>query len=125
MQSSNVLVVGHPRPEGLDFGADFAPGFTEAREYLGRHQPAVLVFGPGQTGEFESFCQFALRHAPQSLWILSCERLPPSQIAHWNNAGKLHDLIEGFDDPELEGKLQSALEASGELLQRRKLVELF
>src|SRR4051812_39793589 len=114
MPSSNVLVIGHPRPRGLDIGAEFATGFKEARDYLVRHRPAVLVFGATRNGEFDGFCKYAMEQSPESLWIVSCDQLRPSELIHWNNSGRLHDLIENFEDPELESKLQSALEASGE-----------
>ncbi|NJL24838.1 MAG: hypothetical protein HC902_06500 [Calothrix sp. SM1_5_4] len=125
-QNSNVLVVGAAaKAVGDSFGADHVASFSEARSYLERARPAVLVFG-GTTGEeFEKFCHHVLEHSPHSLWIVAADRVPPSQLTHWRCFGRLHDIVDGFDDPELEGKLRSALEAFGEVLQSRKLVELF
>ncbi|MBX3023107.1 MAG: hypothetical protein KF799_15635 [Bdellovibrionales bacterium] len=125
MQSSNVLVIGHPRPEGLDIGAAFVPSFKEARDYLALHQPSVLVFGGGRKGDLEKFCAFATESAPASLWIVASEGVAPTALIEWTNAGRVHDLIDSFEDPELEAKLQSALEAGGEQAQRRQLVSLF
>lgn len=123
--SSGVLVVGHPYPGRMDFGADNVASFSEARSYLEKRVPSVLVFGYTKNGELDRFCNFLLDHAPDAVWILNCEDMPPAQIIHWNNFGKLHDVIDGFEDPQLISKVQSALEASGEKDQRQKLVELF
>lgn len=123
--SSGVLVVGHPRPERMDFGADSVASFAEAKNYLEKRVPSVLVFGFTKNGELDRFCNYLLDQAPDAVWILNCEGMPPAQIIHWNNFGKLHDVIDGYEDPELVSKVQSALEASGEKDQRQKLVELF
>src|SRR4051812_11002662 len=101
MQTSNVLVVGPARPKGKDFGADFVGTLTEARTYLEKHQPAVLVFGHSRNGEFDKFCEYALKNSPSSLWIVAAEGLPPSTLLHWNNVGQLHGLIDDFNDPDL------------------------
>lgn len=124
-QTSDVLIVGPPPSRRLDFGADTVKNFNEAKLYLEKRKPAVAVFGNPRGGGFDEFCEHALTHSPETLWILSTEGVAPSQLAHWNNHGRLFDLIDGFDDPELEAKLKGALEASGESEQRRQLVELF
>jgi signal transduction histidine kinase len=125
MENSNVLVVGPRGALGKDFGAAFVANFTEARRYLQTHKPAVLVFGSVRAAEFDKFCQFALEHSPDSLWIVACDRLSPSTLIKWNNNGRLHDLVENLEDSELEQKMQQALETAGSEAQRRKLVELF
>ncbi len=98
---------------------------AEAKEYLCQNRPSVILLGPSKDGDLENFCNFLLLHLPDAVWILNCEGLPPSQIIHWINFGKLHDVVQGFEDPDLVNKVQSALEAGGELAQRRKLMELF
>jgi signal transduction histidine kinase len=124
--SSNVLVIGPHRPRRMDFGADYVDSFAQAEGRLrGTHKPAVVVFGKGRGHELDKFCNFARTHAPDTLWIVDCEGLPPSQLMAWSNEGRLHGLIEGPDDPYLEDALKSALELSGERSQRRQLVELF
>ncbi|MGE3684123.1 MAG: nitrogen regulation protein NR(II) [Bdellovibrionales bacterium] len=124
-QTSGVLVIGTTRSEHLDFGADFLESFTEAKEYLRAKKPSVIVFrNILHAEELDDFCAHAMDTSPESLWILSCEQLSSAQILKWTSFGRLHDLIENFADPELEVKLQSALEASGELAQRRNLAEM-
>jgi signal transduction histidine kinase len=123
MSASNVLMVTPRRPTRADFGADFAASLREARDYLKAHAPAVLVFGADT--DFEDFCRFAAEQAPDCRWIVSCDGLPPTRLLECSNSGHLHDLIDDFDDPELERKLRSALESAGERIQKRELVELF
>lgn len=122
--SSGVLVVGHPRPERMDFGADSVSGLAEARVYLETRVPSVLVFGAGKDGELDGFCAHLMEHAPDAVWILNAEGVLPAQLIRWNNFGRLFDVIDGFEDPELVGKVQCALEASGEQSQKQKLIEL-
>jgi PAS domain-containing protein len=124
-QTSDVLIVGPPLSKQLDFGADTVKNFKEAKLYLEKRKPAVAVFGNPRGGGFEEFCEHAIRHSPETLWILASDGIQPSRLAHWNNHGRLFDIIDGFDDPELETKLKGALEAAGESAQRRQLVELF
>ncbi len=126
-QTSGVLIVGSSHNKLFDFGADYVKGFTEARTYLALKKPSVVVFGRGEkAGEkFEEFCNFALEHSPQTLWVFSGEGLKPSEMIHWTNYGRLHDIIENFEDPALEKILQRALESGGEEAQVAKLRELF
>ncbi len=124
-QTGGVLIVGDPAPKRNDFGAAVVRSFTDAKTYLQTHQPSVLVFGQTRANGFDEFCSFLLSKLPASLWIVACEGLPPSQIVKWNNIGRLHDLVENFEDPALEGKLKAAFEMLGEQVQKRKLVELF
>lgn len=126
MQNSNVLVIGNTCHQGLDFGADFVDSFDQAKEYLLRHQPSVLVFGVNPVcGDAEEFSRFALDASPDALWIVACEQTSPAQLMQWKNFGRLFDIIDNLQDHDLETKLQSALEASGESAQGRKLIELF
>lgn len=122
-QTSGVLIIGASKP--LDFGADSVKNFKEAKSYLTKNKPSVIVFGSQRGADLDEFCTHAAGESPDSLWILNTEGLPPSQIAHWNNFGRLHDIIENFEDTELETKLKSALEAAGETVQRRQLEKLF
>jgi two-component system, NtrC family, sensor kinase len=122
-KTSGVLIVGHA--DAHDFGADRVANYTEAKKYLRERKPSVVVFGQKSTDEFQEFCEFTANHSPQSLWLLESEGLDAAQIIKWNNSGRLYDLIENFSDPSFEEKLQGALEASGEAVQRQKLVEMF
>ncbi|NJM09619.1 MAG: HAMP domain-containing histidine kinase [Bdellovibrionaceae bacterium] len=124
-QTSGVLIVGSSLNKHFDFGADYVKDFAEAKKYLALKRPSVVVFGATRGTSMDEFCAFAFETSPQSLWIMACEGLKPSQIVHWNNLGRLYDVIEGFEDPQLEEILKSALEASGEETQNTKLVELF
>lgn len=126
MHASNVLVIGNTRSGPVDFGASQAPSFAEARSFLTRHRPAVLIFGPeGSTPEeFESFCEFAAERAADALWILAAAGIAPSGLLRWCNAGRVHDLIDDWNDPGLEQKTREALEAAGTGNQQRQLARL-
>lgn len=122
-QTSGVLVIGHPRPEKIDFGADAVKDFAAARNHIERHRPSIVVFGGA--GDVDEFCNFMLEHSPRSLWILACEGLKPPQIIKWNNGGRVVEMIDGMEDPELEAKLHLAMEAAGEQAQERQHVQMF
>lgn len=123
VQSSGVLIVGHFDRRGHEFGAHAVHDFREARTYIQRHLPSLLVFGLG--AQFEEFCKFALEHAPHALWILCGENISPAQIAHCNNFGRLFDVVDNLQDASLEPKLLAALEAAGDSQQKLKLAEMF
>lgn len=123
--SSSVLVVGHPHPERMDIGAAMAPDFATARKIAEAARPAIVVFGRTKQKEFLDFCRFLKDTAPDAQWILSSEGLKPQQIMDLANSGRLFELIDGFDDPTLNEKLQAALEAGGQRAQQKKLAEMF
>lgn len=124
-QTSGVLVVGPPRPLPIDFGADSVADFHEAEAYITRRKPSVIVFGDIRGGDLEGFCEYLSENSPRSLWILSCENIPPQQIIQLNNTGRVHELIEDLNDTDLELKLQSAFEAAGERAQTRQHFQMF
>lgn len=126
MPSSNVLVVGSPNPRGPDFGADFVPSFAAARAYLIAHRPAVLVFGAtNEPADFNEFCVYAANHVPDALWVLASEGLAAPALIHWNNQGRVHDLVDTLSDADLETKTRAAIEARDERSQKSQLVALF
>ncbi len=124
-QTADVLIVGSSNRKGHDFGADQAADFAAAKRYIKIRKPSVLVISGKQSKSFSQFCEWLMENSPESLWIVSCQDLPPSIIAHWNNFGRLHDIVDGFDDRELESKVRSALEAAGSQVQNRNLVKMF
>jgi signal transduction histidine kinase len=123
--TSGVLVVGNLQLIKSEFGADVVKDVREAETYLENKTPAVLLFATGHGRDFDDFCDLAMRLSPESLWIVSMDGLKPSQIIHGNNFGNLHDLVDDADDPTLEEKLKSALEARGNIAQNAKHIELF
>ena len=122
-QTSGVLMIGPLR--GGDFGADHVPDFTKAKAFLKEHKPSLIVFGHQSGENTDDFCKHLLEHSPQTLWIMSCEGMKPSQLVHWTNFGRVHELIEDFSDPTLEEKLRSGIEAAGTENQQNQLVEMF
>ncbi len=125
LSTSGILIIGHPNPESLEYGAATVSGFAAAKKVLSERQPSLLVFGGIDQRHFDSFCEWAQKNSPHSLWILTTEGLSPKQIIHWNNFGRVHDFVETLTDPQLETKIQSALEKIGESSQQKNLVEMF
>jgi two-component system NtrC family sensor kinase len=125
--TSGVLVVGHPRPERMDFGADSVANFKEARIYLETWTPSVLVFGRDtrDSRDLDRFCAQLLDRVPLAVWIMNTDGIPSAQLIRWINFGRLFDVVDDFEDPDLTDKVRAALEASGEESQNLKLVELF
>lgn len=122
-QTSGVLMIGPS--QGGDFGADHVSDFRAAKTFLKDQKPSLVVFGHHSGESTDDFCKHLLKHSPQTLWIMSCEGMKPSQLMHWTNFGRVHELIEDFSDPTLEEKLRSGIEAAGTENQRTKLVEMF
>lgn len=122
-QTSGVLIVGSSHAKQFDFGADYVKNFAEAKKYIALKKPSVVVFGDG--AKISEFCQYAIENSPQTLWIMSEEGLKPSQLIQWTNFGRLHGMIENFEDPQLEKIVLTALEAGGSEAQTAKLKEMF
>ncbi len=120
-----MLIVGPGQLKRMEFGADVVKDIREAKKYLEKQKPAVLVFAAESGKGFDDFCDLAAKMSPQSLWIVASDGLKPSQLMHGSNFGNLHDVIDNLNDPELEKKLRSALEARGQEQQRLKHIELF
>ncbi|MGZ3723335.1 MAG: sensor histidine kinase [Bdellovibrionales bacterium] len=124
-QASGVLMVGQTSPVRNEYGAERVAGFAEARKYILEYKPQILVFGHIAGEDTDEFCKFALENAPEALWILSCEGIPPSQIIKWNDFGRMVEMIDNFADPTFQDKLHSASERAGEQQQRQMLVGMF
>lgn len=126
-QTSGVLIIGSRDHARGEFGADHVASFPEAQSYVRNKRPSVIVFGQnGADGdEFDSFCWHLLHDSPLSLWICCAGEIAPSRIRRWVNYGRLYDVIDGFDDPELERKLHEAVETYGQEHQALQLNELF
>jgi signal transduction histidine kinase len=124
-QTSGVLIVG---PQGSvlgDLGAMSVADFSEARAVLSQQHPSVLVFKAANKTQLDEFCREALKLSPDSVWLIAAGGLPPSQVIHWNNFGRLIGVFDDFDDPALETMLKSAVETAGLERQRRELAGMF
>ncbi len=124
-KTSGVLIIGHPQPEKIEFGANVAPDYQRARTHIHGQRPSVVVFGSDRSQEFDRFCMWLNENSPESIWILASQNIKATELIEWNLRGPLFDLIDDLGDPSLEGKVQKAFEASGEKAQKQKLVELF
>jgi len=123
--SSSVLVVGSKEPWRIDVGADIVSDFNAARTVAGARAPSVVVFSAAKPKEFQAFCKFLSEKAPDAKWLVAADGLKPKQIMELINHGALFDWIDGYGDPTLIEKLQAALEASLQISQQKKLLELF
>ncbi len=124
-QPSSVLVVGAPTIKAGDVGAGFARDFAQAKSVAQAHPPLVVVFSGRESAEFEDFCRFLKERCPLARWILSVDSLKPSKMIELVNSEHLQDVIDGFDDPTLEKKIQEAFEEGGRRLQQRSLEAMF
>lgn len=121
--SSRVLVIGHPKPSELQFGAISAIDFAHARSDLTVVKPDVIIFGAQP--QFEDFCKFLQAEHSRIKWILSCENLNPSQLIEWINAGFVSHTISNFSARNLETVVHGALESIDQKRQQELLMRLF
>jgi two-component system NtrC family sensor kinase len=121
--SSRVLVIGHPQPQDLRFGAISAANFSQARKLLTEQPTDLIVFGVQP--QFEEFCEFLATTIPKAKWILSNENLNPAQLIRWINAGNVANTIETMTTRELEACVLIALEDLDQKRQQVLLMRLF
>lgn len=120
--ASRVMVVGHPKPNEIHFGALCAGNLTQAKKLLANLKPAVIVFG--QQSKFEDFCDFLREKCPEARWVLSTEGLRPAQLMKWINEGSVAHTIQSLTDSLLEQAVQKTLEEIDNQGQQEQLVKL-
>lgn len=121
MQSlkSSVLVVGHPTPEQIGFGADFAADLAEAQKFLVANAYSVVAF-PAKlltSATFKSVSDSFNAHNPSPQKVLIAEGANADQLRRAINLGHVFKVIQEFSDQQFDHAVEEAL--SEHLLARQ------
>ena len=123
---SSVLVIGHPRPGAIAFGADFAPDADTAKAALKEFAYPVIAL-PSSTLRRQDaleLLEFANTASPHSQRVIIQNDTQPEDLRKLINTGSVFRILPSFDDPRFELTIQEALDEYRLLRQNSKLLQL-
>ncbi len=128
MQSlkSSVLVVGHPTPQQISFGADFAADLAEAQKFLEANAYSVVAF-PAKLltpATFKAVSDSFNSHNPSPQKVLIAEGANADQLRRAINLGHVFKVIQEFGDQQFEHAVEEALSEHLLARQNSQLLDL-
>lgn len=123
---SSVLIVAHPSPETVGFGADFAKDFEEAKKALEAFNYPVVAL-PSTTRnatEALSLLDHASKSSPLSQRVIIQNDTPAESLRQMINSGSVFRILPSFEDAKFEVTIREALEEHSLLQQNAKLLQL-
>jgi two-component system NtrC family sensor kinase len=123
---SSVLIIAHPNPDAVAFGADFAPNALEARQAIESTRYPVLVLPSTYetSDEVQAVMELAGRVSPLSQRVIIQNDTPAESLRKLINTGSVFRILTSFDDPKFEITIREALEEHSLLQQNAKLIQL-
>jgi signal transduction histidine kinase/PAS domain-containing protein len=123
---SSVLIIGHPNPAAIAFGADFAAGFSEAREALIEFRYPVIALPISQRFENEAVAllEYANQASPHSQRVIIQNDSRAEALQTVINTGSVFRVLSAYDDPRFDLTIEEALEEFRLLQQNVKLLQL-
>jgi len=123
---SSVLIVGHPNPSAVAFGADFATNEAEAKKAIESSRYPVLVLpSTSETAdEVQAFMDQASKISPLSQRVIIQNDTPAESLRKLINTGSVFRILTSFEDPKFEITIREALEEHSLLQQNAKLIQL-
>lgn len=123
---ASVLIIGHPKPGVIAFGADFASDLNAGRQMISEFRYPVIAF-PSSL----SLAQEALELAellntvsPYSQRVIIQNDTPAETLSKLINAGSVFRILPSYDDPRFDLTIEEALEEYRLLQQNIKLFQL-
>ncbi len=123
---SSVLVIGHPRPGTIAFGADFSPDGESARKALQEFAYPVIALPSSalRTKDALELLEFANKASPHSQRVIIQNDTSAEDLRRLINTGSVFRILPSFDDPRFELTIQEALDEYRLLRQNSKLLQL-
>ncbi|MES2855592.1 MAG: ATP-binding protein [Bdellovibrionota bacterium] len=123
---SSVLIIGHPNPKSVSFGADFAEDFDKARiAFADFAYPVVaLPSSAALSKSAAELLEFVSGASPLSQGVIVQNDTPAGELLTLINSGSVFRILGAFDDPGFELTIQQALEEHSQLQQNAKLLQL-
>lgn len=123
---SSVLVIGHPAPDAIAFGADFAPDHEAARTALRDFAYPVLALPCSREHNAEAMALLEAAHAtsPYSQCVIIQNDAGTEDLRKLINTGSVFRILPSFDDARFDLTIQEALDEYRLLRQNSKLLQL-
>ncbi|MCC6277075.1 MAG: PAS domain-containing protein [Oligoflexia bacterium] len=108
--NSSILIVGHPDPQRVQFGADFATSSEEARTIVSHSHLPVLILATTIQGTWKLVLdEFRKLNPLGQIILVGPLTLDPGFLSTINNIG-IFKLLDNFDSDSLLKAAQEALE---------------
>ena len=123
---ASVLIVAHPKPGAIAFGADFAADIASAKQALSEFRYPVIAF-PSSTAlspQALELADFANTAAPLTQRVIIQNDTPAETLRKLINAGSVFRILSSYEDPRFDLTIQEALEEYRLLQQNVKLLQL-
>ncbi len=120
---SSILIINHPYPERITFGADFAKDWEEASARLEKQAYDVIVL-PLALAPFKdllNFLQLSKNKKAERQLIVTSELATPDQLLNVTSNYSIYHILEDFSDSQLENIIQSALAEVAHIKQNEQL----
>lgn len=123
---SSVLIICHPRPDTVSFGADFAADYAAAHAQIREYPYPVVALPsePERDGKDIAFLDDLNRAAPLSQRVIIQNQAPPEALRRMINKGNVFKILATYDDPQFERTMLEALEEYSLIRQNAKLLSL-
>ena len=126
---SSVLIIGHPKPDTVAFGADFAPidgNFSQAQKAVAEYRYPVIALPSTlkNSAEARELLEFVNQASPYSQRVIIQNDTPAEDLRTIINTGSVFRILPSFGDPRFDLTIQEALEEYRLLQQNSKLLQL-
>lgn len=123
---SSVLVINHPEPSAVAFGADFASTFTEAQKAIRDFSYPVIALPSSLSTSAQAleFLENVNTLSPLSQRVIIQNDTPADHLRRIINTGAVFRILGSFDDSRFDLTIQEALEEHRLLQQNTKLIQL-
>jgi two-component system NtrC family sensor kinase len=123
---SSVLIVQHPDPASVGFGADFARDFRSATAQIRAYAYPVVIFPSDTSGAGEDlvFLDQLNKIAPLSQRVVIQNDSSFELLRQSVNKGNVFKILPSFSDPLFERSVMEALEEYSLIRQNAKLLSL-
>lgn len=123
---SSVLIIHHPEPESIAFGADFATDFNQAGTAITEFSYPVVVLPSSAdlAPQVLNFLELVNQASPLSQRVIIQNDTPSYSLAHVVNTGSVFKILPSFTDPNFDLTIQEALAEYRLLQQNTNLLRL-
>lgn len=124
--SASVLIVGHPHPESVKFGADFIPSMDHLNQLPSLNQFAVTVLSipPSDHAKGAKVLSQLGNNHPLGQKIVIHHSSSGEMLKTYIDQSNIFRFLSSFDDPRFERTVQEALEEFDLLQQNEELMSL-
>ncbi|MCB0341432.1 MAG: PAS domain-containing protein [Pseudobdellovibrionaceae bacterium] len=123
---SSILVIGHPKPQSIELGADFSPSLQHAKNKVLSAKYKVIVF-PLSSKSFSELVDLLHRvgqNSPETIGIGVLGDIAFDQLQQVVNQTRTLRICHSYESGELEASIHKALETHAQQQQHTELLQM-